>query len=99
MTKQQDAMLTTLQDLAITTDILIKGLSDKDLDKAHEAVSILLMQGMDFFGAESPAMQQFFPVWDSIKSHIDRSDVPLALGQARTWKAQLHEVISLVKQG
>jgi len=99
MTKQQEAMLTALQDLAITTDILIKGLSDNDLDKAHEAVSILLMQGMDFFGAQSTAMQQFFPVWDAIKRHIDQGDVPRALGQARTWKTQLHEVISLVKQG
>ncbi len=84
MTKQSEAMLTALNELAITTDILIKGLSDSDLDKAHEAVSVMLMQGMDFFGPESTAMKQFFPVWDAIKSYIDRSDVPQALGQART---------------
>ena len=96
MTKQIETVLTALQELAITTDVLIKGLSDKDLDKAHEAVSVMLMQGVDFFGAD---MHQFFPVWDSIKSHIDRCDVARALGQARTWETQLHEVISLVKQG
>lgn len=99
MTKQSEAMLNALHELAITTDILITSLSGNDLDKAHEAISVLLMQGVHFFGAESAAMQQFFPVWDAIKNHIDRSDVPRALGQARTWKTQLHEVVSLVKQG
>ncbi len=99
MTTQSEAMLAALQELATTTDILIKALSDNDSDKAHEAISVLLMQGMDFFGPKSTAMQQFFPVWDAIKSHIDRHDVQRALSQSRTWKTQLHEVISIVKQG
>ena len=99
MTTQSEAMLAALQELATTTDILIKALSDNDSDKAHEAISVLLMQGMDFFGQESTAMQQFFPVGDAIKSYINRHDVQRALSQSRTWKIQLHEVISIVKQG
>ena len=90
-------MLAALQDLSRTTDILLKSLAASDDDKAHEAISVMLMQGMNYFGAHSPVMKQFFPVWDAIKSHIDRSDMPRALRQAQTWRTQLNEVMVIVQ--
>lgn len=95
----KEEMLTALRDLSITTDVLINGLAADDLDKGHEAVSVLLMQGMNYFGPKSSAMQQFFPAWDAIKNHIDRGDGPRAAGQARLWKTQLEELISIVTNG
>ena len=67
MNKQQEAMLAALEELRKTTSILLSALNSFDRDKAHEAITIMLMQGMDFFGPKSTAMQQFFPVWDAIK--------------------------------
>jgi K+/H+ antiporter YhaU regulatory subunit KhtT len=90
-------MLNALNELQITTDILLEALSRNDLDKSHEAISVMLMQGMDFFGPEHPAMQQFFPVWDAIKQHIDSGNVERAVGQTNTWKKQLQEVVEIVK--
>ena len=97
MTNPNEAMLNALRDVAITTEFLIKALEARDLDKAHEAVSIMLMQGMNQFGPQSAVMKQFFPVWDAIKRHIDQSDTDSALGQARLWSKQLQEVISIVQ--
>lgn len=99
MMNSKEAKLAALRDLSITTDALVNGLAAGDLGKGHEAVSVLLMQGMNHFGPKSTAMQQFFPVWDAIKSHIDRGDATQALGQARLWNGQLHEVISIVTNG
>lgn len=95
----KEEMLTALRDLSITTDVLVNGLAAGNLDKGREAVSVLLMQGMNYFGPKSTVMQQFFPVWDAIKDHIDRSDGPRAMGQARLWKTQLEEVIAIVANG
>ena len=99
MAKPGDGMLSALRELATTTEILIKGLKNNNLEKANEAVTILLMQGMDYFGAESVAMKQFFPVWDTIRKHLDRGDVGQALGQSQLWKSQLFEVMSIVEKG
>ncbi|MBC7619871.1 MAG: hypothetical protein H7293_12960 [Candidatus Saccharibacteria bacterium] len=99
MTNQNEAMLNALQEPLITTDILTTALSSGNLEKGHEAISVMLMQGMDMFGAESAAMQQFCPVWDAIKGHIDRGDAEQALEQSNVWMLQLREVLSIVKHG
>ncbi len=99
MTDPQQTMLAALRDLAQSTEVLTRSLDDHDLEKAHEAISVLLMQGLTYFGPESPAMQQFFPVWDAIKNHIDHRDVLRASEQVQVWDRQLHEVISIVEQG
>ena len=99
MTEQQEAALQALGELQTTTGILLAYLVASDAEKSHEAISVMLMQGMEYFGAESPAMQQFFPVWDAIKTHIDNSDLQRAEGQARTWETQLLEMIEIVKNG
>ncbi len=90
-------MLNELLELQTTTKILLVALVDNDREKANEAISVLLMQGTDWFGPEHPAMQQFFPVWDAIRSHLENGNVEQALNQSQTWDAQLSEVINLVK--
>lgn len=99
MDDKRQGMLGALRDLAQTTDVLIRSLERQDLEKAHEAISVLLMQGMDYFGPASALMQQCFPVWDAVRSHIDRGDAALALGQSQVWSRQLDEVIAIVEQG
>jgi hypothetical protein len=96
---QQQDMLQALEALQNTTDILLGSLAASDGDKSHEAISVMMMQGIDYFGADSPAMQQFFPVWDAIKSHIDGSDFERALSQTTTWQRQLRETVEIVKAG
>ena len=95
MTNEQMQPIDILDIFEETTDILLDALSRSDFDKAHEAISILLMQGMDMYGIEHPLMQQCFPVWDAIKNHIDSEDIARALSQTKTWKKQLAEVRSI----
>ncbi len=97
MTDQQQQMLYALNDLSLTTQILMDALSNNDSDKSHEAVSVLLMQGLGHLGADSPAMQQFFPVFDNIKRYIDTDDLATALGQTRIFERQLKEIVEIVR--
>jgi hypothetical protein len=89
----------SLEDMAATTQILINYLSASDEDKSNEAITILLMQGLTQFGRESVAMQQFFPVFDTIKRRIDASDLEGALGQTRLIQSQLNEIILQIRNG
>lgn len=98
MSDQKARTLAALGELSVTTDVLVQGLTSSHGDRAHEAICVMLMQGMDFFGRDSVAMKQFFPVWDAIKSHIDRADLPRALQQTETWRIQLREIISISEQ-
>lgn len=86
-----------LGELQSTTQILLEALREGDFSKAQEALSVMLMQGRDAYGPEHPAMNQFFPVWDAIKGHIDRADADRAIGQTEIWERQLAEVIEIVR--
>lgn len=97
MTDQKQQMLYGLNDLSLTTQILIDALSSNESDRSHEAVSVLLMQGLRHFGADSPAMKQFFPVFDNIKRYIDADDLATALGQTKVFERQLKEIVELVR--
>ena len=99
MNDHQLRMIASLEEINATTEVLIKALDSNDLDKSHEAISIMLLQGMDFFGPQSPAMQQFFPVWDRIRAYIDSQDLLLARGQTEIWHSQLKEIIAIVRNG
>ncbi len=88
-------MIEALKIIDATTSILLEALQADDKDKAHEAVSIMFMQGMDIFGPNDPTMQQFFPVWEAIKNHIVASNIEKAKGQTKTWQSQLQEVIQI----
>ncbi|MBL6768851.1 MAG: hypothetical protein ISQ20_05145 [Alphaproteobacteria bacterium] len=96
MTDEHQDLLQAWDVLGETTDILLDSLLSKDMDKSHEAVSVLLMQAMNTFGQEHPVFQQCFPVWDAIKSHIDANNLERALSQARTWKKQLDEIKAII---
>jgi len=81
-----------------TLNILIQRLADKEEDLAQEAVSVLLLQGLELFGGpDSVLMQQCFPVLDAIKRALDRQDLHAAVGQAFTLQTQLLEVLELVR--
>lgn len=98
MNDQKQGILFALNDIDLTTNKILESLESDNLDKAYEGISIMLMQGMNHFGPQSPAMQQFFPVWDSIKSYIESKDMDSAIGQTKVWQRQLHEIISMVEQ-
>jgi hypothetical protein len=59
----------------------LDALSRSDFDKAHEAISILLMQGMGMYGIEHPLMQQYFPSLRCHKEYIDSQNILRALSQ------------------
>jgi hypothetical protein len=99
MTDQNAQIIGGLRDLSKTTQILIQALTDGDDDKAHEAVTVLLTQGLHYFGAESVLMQQFFPVFDRIKQLVDAMDLPGALRQTHLFERQLVEITELVRSG
>jgi len=101
MNETNSNMIQSLEDVAVsaTTQILINHLSAFDEGKSHEAISVLLMQGLTLLGQKSVAMQQFFPVFDTIKRRMDSSDLQGALGQAREFQTQLNEIISLIRKG
>lgn len=99
MSNQDNPMINALNDVDSTTDILISALLNSEEDEAHEAISVMLMQGMHYFGDNEVVMQQFFPVWDAIRADIESARMEEALRQARTWKVQLQEVIEIVRNG
>ena len=85
-----------LKELEKTTDVLLDALHNKDTDKATEAITIMLHQGMDGFGKVSPTMNNLFPVWDAIYTHIQNENIERAMSQTNTWKTQLKELMGLV---
>ena len=89
--------LAVLAVLRETCSILKNALQDDDDDKAHEAVSVLLMQAMQFLGKDSPIMAQFFPPMDIIKRRIDAMDLEGALRQTEIFDRQLSEIMDLMK--
>lgn len=99
MKNENAKVLDALQDLGMTSKILSRYLLAGDSDKAHEAVTILLMQGIDHFGPDSSAMQQFFPVFESIKNRIDQHDLIRALDQTKIFEVQLQEIIGMMPTG
>lgn len=96
MTNEQLELSEAWDILGETTDILLTSLISEDMDKSHEAVSVLLLQAMNIFGPDHTVFQQCFPVWDAIKLHIDANNQERALSQARTWKKQLDEVKAII---
>ncbi len=98
MDKHQNTTLSTLNDMATTTEILLNQLSIADEENSQEAISMMLTKGMEYFGPDSTAMRQFAPALDAIKSDIDRTELQQAIAHTETWNKQLHEFISVVKK-
>ncbi len=77
-------------------DVLIDAMSRRDVDKSNEAVTVMLTRAVDLWGPNSGSdrsiMQQFFPVMDRIKTHIDNGDFEAATRQAKLFKTQIGEI-------
>jgi hypothetical protein len=97
------AIVTQCDELIATVEILIATLSAADVDKSNEAVTILLMQAMDYLGPHSGAnpivMQQLFPVMDRIKHQIVGADLAGARRQSALFKKQLLEIRQIIIDG
>jgi hypothetical protein len=50
------------------------------------------MQCMTLLGPDSPVMQHFFPVMDTIKRRIDALDLEGALRQTVVFERQINEI-------
>lgn len=95
MKSHNQTMMQTLDVLLETIGVLKAALSDQDDDKAHEAVSVLLMQCMSLLGPDSSVMQHFFPVMDAIKRRIDAEDIEGGLEQTVIFERQLNDIKAL----
>jgi len=79
-------------------DLLLRHLAADDEDGAREAVFVLLIQGLGLFGGpEEEPMGHLFPVLDSIKGKIEKSNLDAALRQALLFRQQLEEVKVLIQ--
>lgn len=98
MNDNREAVSAALEQWSVTLDTLIRQLVDADEDASHEAVSILLVQGLGLFGGPvSVVMQESFPVLDAIQKKVDASDLDGALRQALVFRQQLEEIRDLVR--
>lgn len=93
----QQQALAGIDALIETVDILMTHLSESDGDKAHEAISVMLMQVMGIGGPDSELMQLLFPVMDRLQRLIVSSNLGEALAQAELFKTQLQEVQQLIR--
>lgn len=65
-----------------TTEILHSAIQAKDGDKAIEAVTILLMQIVEFFGFVEGTFEVVFPFLEQLKGKIEEGDYEGAEGDA-----------------
>ena len=92
LTPEQEQKCASIDMFLETIEILNTALEAKNHDKAHEAVTILLMQCMTTFGQNHPVTQQFFPVMDTIQRRINSMELEAALRQSKLFEKQLNEV-------
>jgi hypothetical protein len=59
-----------LDNMVETLEILLEAIQDEDSDSSFEAATVLLMQFMEVFGHSNEIMQNFFPVLEKLKDHI-----------------------------
>ncbi|MGA2080252.1 MAG: hypothetical protein ABSH53_06530 [Holophaga sp.] len=93
-----DSVINDLNAWKDNLDILLQHLASDDEDGAREAVFIMLIQGLGLFGGpEEEPMGHLFPVLDSIKGKIEKSNLDAALRQALLFRQQLEEVKVLIQ--
>ena len=84
MDREEQEPAYPLEVLAETTDILLGFLEDKDEGKSHEAITILLMQGLNLLGANLPRCVSSCPYSREPRPLIDASDpLPEHIGRPR----------------
>ena len=70
--------MTTIDILIETTEILHAAIREQDGDKAFEAVTILMMQVVDFFGSVEGTFEIMFPFLEQLKEKIESGDFAAA---------------------
>jgi hypothetical protein len=101
MSDLKDKALASLDELLSTGEILLKNLyaSDKDNgDSAMEAISVMLMQLLDFYGPTHPVAKQLFPAMDVIKSRIDHGNYVGAIWDVENFIKSLKEIRKIVEK-
>jgi hypothetical protein len=98
-TMDDNSVIKNLDSWRANLDILLRHLAADDKDGSREAVFILLLQGLGFFGGPEGPMMHLFPVVDSIRIKIDKSDLDGASRQALIFRQQLEEVKVLIQDG
>jgi hypothetical protein len=96
--KKEDIMPDRLREISISLWYLVDALIARDNDKAFEAISVTLLQTMEFYGPDDIAAKEFFPVYEVIKDRIDAGDLDGALRQTRRLLKQIDEVFSIIAQ-
>ncbi len=86
----------TLTDLIDTLEILKQAVIGKDRTKSFEAVTVLLMQFVDAFGAQSPIFRQSFPVLEDLKDSIQREDFETSIAITLALLARLRQALGTV---
>jgi len=82
-----------LDELIYAMEVVRDAISEKDTDKAHEAVTVFLMEFAASFGVHSDFFKKTFPILEQLKEHIEKGRFdeaePLAiafLARMRQWK-------------
>lgn len=96
MNDQRQQALAAIATMLETTEILLGHLRSEDEEKSHEAISVMLTQALDMYGADSVAFKQFFPVMDTIQKRIANSNISGALRQSELFRTQLDEINDLI---
>ena len=96
-TNNQQQALALIDTLIDTVDILRTHLSEADGDKAHEAISVMLMQVVHVGGPGSGFMRLLSPVMDRLQRLIASSNLGVALEQAELFKTQMLEIRQLIR--
>lgn len=97
MNAQVQEMMDNLDVVLETASILKTALKSQDRGEAHEAVTVMLLQGMGLFGPESLAMEPFFPVMEATKRRIDGMDLPGSSRQVGLFETQIGEIKSCIR--
>ena len=96
---EQERALAAINTVVETNGVLVAALRAGDSDKAHEAVSVMLLQVTEIYGRDSVAFTQFFPVMDVVQRRIAGGDLAGALRQSESFNRQLFEIRALVGGG
>lgn len=99
MNDGQKLALAALDALLYSTQILVRHLSESNLEGAQEANAVMLLQLFTFFGPDSIPAQQLLPAMSAIEADIISSEVTSALARARSLEGSLREIVQFLKAG
>ena len=63
--------MNALDELLCTLEALRNATSARDANKAHEAVTVFLMEFASFFGVGSDFFKKTFPILEQLREHVE----------------------------